>query len=183
MDVRRVVTGHDADGKAVFVSDEAVAPFAPAFSPQSAFHQLWSFDATPRFPDDGSRSPSATYFPNVGGFRFNFFTLPPDGDNEVPEGIDIAAALADVNAALPGMLDHMEPGAPGMHTTATLDVEVVLSGTVVLELDDGATVTLHPGDTVVQNGTRHRWSNPGTEPATLAVVLVGAHHEHVHVQG
>jgi mannose-6-phosphate isomerase-like protein (cupin superfamily) len=181
--VRRVVTGHDAAGKAVFVSDDEVAPFVPAFSPNSSFHQLWGFDETPHFPDDGSPPPRAKYFPGVGGFRFNFFTLPPDGDNAMPEGLDVAAALADFQAALPGMTDHMEPDAPGMHTTATLDVEVVLSGTVVLELDDGATVTLHPGDTVVQNGTRHRWSNPGTEPATLAVVLVGAHHRDVHVEG
>jgi mannose-6-phosphate isomerase-like protein (cupin superfamily) len=183
MDVRRVVTGHDADGKAVFVSDEAVAPFVPAFSPKSSFHQLWSFDEAPHFPDDGTMQPRSRYFPSVGGFRFNFFTLPPDGDNELPEGVDVGAALAEVNATLPGLLDHMEPGAPGMHTTATCDIEVVLSGTPVLELDDGATVTLASGDTVVQNGTRHRWSNPGTEPATLAVVLVGAHHDHVHVEG
>jgi quercetin dioxygenase-like cupin family protein len=76
------------------------------------------------------------------------------------------------------MLDHME-AEPGMHTTATIDFEVVLSGTVTLELDDGAMVTLQPGDTVVQNGTRHRWGNPGSEPATLAVFLIGAHHEKV----
>jgi hypothetical protein len=29
---------------------------------------------------------------------------------------------------------------------------------------------------VVQNGTRHRWGNRGTEPAVLAVFLIGAHH-------
>jgi mannose-6-phosphate isomerase-like protein (cupin superfamily) len=177
MDVRRVVTGHDAAGKAVFVSDEQVAPFVPGFSPNSAFHMLWRFDETPHFPDDGAQQPLTTYFPRVGGFRFIFFTLPPDGDNAVPKGIDVDQALGDFRSALPGMLEVIEPDNPGMHTTSTLDVEVVLSGTPVLELDDGAMVTLGPGDTVVQNGTRHRWSNPGTEPATLAVVLVGAHHD------
>ncbi len=73
----------------------------------------------------------------------------------------------------------MEPDAPGMHTTATVDFEVVLSGTVTLELDDGATVALTAGDTVVQNGTRHRWSNHGETPATLAVFIVGAEHDRV----
>ena len=68
---------------------------------------------------------------------------------------------------------------PGMHTTATIDFEVVLAGNPVLELDDGAEVTLAPGDTVVQNGTRHRWHNRGTEPATMAVFIVGAHHDRV----
>lgn len=181
MDVRRVVTGHDAAGKAVVVSDERVAPFVPAYSPNSSFHLLWGGDEAPRFPDDGAHPlpPGAAYFPGVGGFRFNFFTLPPDGDSGVPEGVDVRAALEEMQQALPGLLEHIEPDNPGMHTTATIDFEVVLSGTPVLELDDGATVTLAPGDTVVQNGTRHRWSNPGAEPATLAVFLVGAHHERV----
>ena len=56
----------------------------------------------------------------------------------------------------------MDPSDPGMHTTDTIDFEVVLEGTITLELDDGAEVTLRPGDTVVQNGTRHRWKNPAT---------------------
>jgi quercetin dioxygenase-like cupin family protein len=73
----------------------------------------------------------------------------------------------------------MEPAEPGMHTTATIDFEVLLSGSVTLELDDGAKVDLRPGDTVVQNGTRHRWSNAGTEPAVLAVFICGAHHDRV----
>jgi quercetin dioxygenase-like cupin family protein len=72
------------------------------------------------------------------------------------------------------MMAHMEVDDPGMHTTDTTDFEIVLSGQVVLELDDGAEVTLSPGDTVVQNGTRHRWRNPGTAPAVIGVAIVGA---------
>jgi mannose-6-phosphate isomerase-like protein (cupin superfamily) len=179
MDVRRVVTGHDDAGKAVFVSDELVPPVTTAISPGSEFHQLWGADAPPRFPDPGGRPDHHTYFPPVGGFRFGWFTLPPDGGPPLPADLDIGAAFAEMDDKLPGMTAHMEPGAPGMHTTATVDFEVVLSGVVTLELDDGAMVTLHPGDTVVQNGTRHRWANPGTEPAVLAVFLCGAHHDRV----
>lgn len=39
----------------------------------------------------------------------------------------------------------MDPAAPGMHTSATIDFAVVLSGEVMLALDDGATVTPRPG--------------------------------------
>ena len=67
-----------------------------------------------------------------------------------------------------------------MHTTATIDFEVVLEGEVWLELDDGEEVHLKPGDTVVQNGTRHAWRNHGSVPARLAVFLIGAHHSNVH---
>ena len=179
MEVRRVVTGHDAAGKAVFVSDEPVAPVTTALSPGAEFHQLWGADEAPRFPDGGERPAAPTYFPPVGGFRFGHFTLPPEGSAELPPDLDIPAALADMEAKLPGMTSYMEPDAPGMHTTATIDFEVVLSGQVTLELDDGASVTLEPGDTVVQNGTRHRWSNPGDVPVVIAVFLVGAHHDRV----
>jgi mannose-6-phosphate isomerase-like protein (cupin superfamily) len=177
--VRRVVTGHDAEGKAVFVSDSLVEPVTTPLSPGLAFHQLWNGDAAPQFPDDGTRPPTTTYFPSVGGFRFNFFTIPPGDDPRPGPEVDVGAELAALDVALPGLFAHNEPDEPGMHTTATIDFEVVLSGEVVLELDDGAKVHLRPGDTVVQNGTRHRWSNPGDAPATLAVFLTGAHHARV----
>ena len=178
MNVRRVVTGHDSNGKAVFASDEEVAPLTPSLNPGAEFHRLWGGDEAPRFPDDGSLPSHTTYFPPVGGFRFGFFTLPPAGTG-LPPDVDIAAGLAELEEMLPGLSAHMEADDPGMHTTATIDFEVVLSGEVVLELDDGAQVHLRAGDTVVQNGTRHRWSNPGTVPAVLAVFIVGAHHERV----
>ena len=163
----------------MFASDELVPPVQTGLSATSSFHVLWSGDEAPRFPDDGSPNPLTTYFPPVGGFRFGLFTLPPHGEPGPGPDVDIAAALIELNTKLPRMLDYMEPDDPGMHTTDTIDFEVVLSGEVTLELDDGAVVHLHPGDTVVQNGTRHRWGNPGSEPATLAVFICGAHHDEV----
>ncbi len=64
-----------------------------------------------------------------------------------------------------------------MHTSATIDYEFIVSGRVVLELDDGATRELSAGDTVVQNGTRHAWRNPYDEPCLMVGVIVGAHHD------
>lgn len=163
MNVRRVVTGHDASGKSVFVSDEAVAP-----QPVTGFHRLWGGDETPQFPDDGSMPEHHMYFPPIGGFRFGMFSIPPDG----VAGSD----PADFEAEAPGLLRYMDLSDPGMHTTDTIDFEVVLEGTVILELDDGAEVALNPGDTVVQNGTRHRWKNGGDTTARLAVFICGAAH-------
>jgi mannose-6-phosphate isomerase-like protein (cupin superfamily) len=169
MDVRRVVTGHDASGKSVFVSDETVAA-----QPLTGFHRLWGGDETPQFPDDGSMPEHHTYFPPIGGFRFGMFSIPPDR----PAGSDVnaAAGLTDIEAEAPGLLRYLDLSDPGMHTTDTIDFEVVMEGTIVLELDDGAEVTLHPGDTVVQNGTRHRWKNPGNAVARLALFICGASH-------
>ena len=176
MDARRVVTGHDTNGTAVFVSDDVVPPVTLALLPGSEFHQLWGADTTLTFPDDGSRPSAPRYFPPVGGIRFGFFTIPPDGGAGMPPDLDVGAAFAEFGEKLPGMAEYLEPDEPGMHTTATIDFGVVLSGAAILELDDGVKVTLDVGDTYVQNGTRHRWSNTGAVPAVLAVTLVGANH-------
>lgn len=173
MDVRRVVTGHDENNKAVFVSDEEVPPVTAALVPGAEFHRLWGADQTPTFPDQGLRPSEATYFPALGGFRFGFFTVPPNGTT-LPPDVDMTAALAEYEEKLPGSTAYGVPGPPGMHMTDTIDFEVIISGEVALELDDGAERILRPGDTVVQNGTKHRWRNPGTEPAVMAVVMLGA---------
>jgi quercetin dioxygenase-like cupin family protein len=61
-----------------------------------------------------------------------------------------------------------------MHTTDSVDYDVVLDGEIVLELDDGQTVQLYKHDVVVQHGTRHAWRNVSDRPVTTLFVLVGA---------
>jgi hypothetical protein len=174
-----VVTGHDANGKAVVASDTEIVGLRPALSSGAEFHRLWGADDAPNFPDDGAQPAHHTYFPPVGGFRFGMFAVPPGSGVGAPPPGDVDTALADLEVALPGLASYMEPDAPGMHTTDTIDFEVVLEGEVWLELDDGVEVHLHAGDTVVQNGTRHAWRNHGDSVARLAVFLIGAHHERV----
>jgi len=173
MKIRRVVTGHSADGKAIFASDETVDPAVLEKLQGNEFHRLWGGDAVSTFPDDGSPPASPRYFPEVGGFRFVMFTVPPSSTT-LPEGTTPEVVAAEIEAKLPGLAEHMEPDSPGMHTTDTIDFEYVISGRVVLELDDGATRELGPGDTVVQNGTRHAWRNPFSEPCRMVAFLVGA---------
>ncbi len=175
MRVRRVVTGHDRSGKAVFVSHREVEPVTAELLPGSEFHKLWGGERAPAFPDDGAEPAQPTYFPPIGGFRFGMFSLPPQS-SAAAQPSDLAAATRELEAKLPGLMSYMEPGAPGMHTTDTIDFEVVLDGEVWLELDDGKEVHLRPGDTVVQNGTRHAWHNRGTKTARLAVFIAGARH-------
>ena len=179
MDIRRVVTGHDDHGNAVFVSDEKVPPIRLELMPGFEFHTLWGADRTVRLPDDGTPPEAVRYFPPLGGFRVGFFTIPPDFATGFPPDLDVETAITELEQKLPGLAEYAEPDDPGMHTTATVDFGVVLSGEAVLEVDDGAKVTLGPGDTYVQNGTRHRWSNAGDVPAVIAIALIGAHHKKV----
>jgi quercetin dioxygenase-like cupin family protein len=61
-----------------------------------------------------------------------------------------------------------------MHTTDTVDFDVIVSGEVYLELDDGAKVLLRAGDCVIQNRTRHAWHNRSPEKCVISVAIVGA---------
>jgi mannose-6-phosphate isomerase-like protein (cupin superfamily) len=67
----------------------------------------------------------------------------------------------------------MAPDRPGMHVTDTVDYAIIMSGHPTLELEDGAEVTVGPGDVVVQTGTRHAWHNRGPEPVVMYGLIVG----------
>jgi mannose-6-phosphate isomerase-like protein (cupin superfamily) len=174
MKVRRVVTGHTLDGRSTVASDTEMEGVTFSFQPGLEFHQLWGADSPPTFPDDGSPPTFPRYFPPVGGFRFILFTVPPMSETPIPPA-DPLAAQREAEEKLPGLVGPMEPDHPGMHTTDSVDFEFVISGEVFLELDDGVEVHLRPGDTVIQNGTRHAWWNRGSEPCRMVSILIGAH--------
>jgi len=172
MDIRCVVTGQNASRKSLIMRDKAVPPVSVALLPGYEFHRVWGSDALPELPSDGAAPTQPRYFPAETGFRFGFFTLPPATTRG--ERIVTEAALEEMQEKLPGMMDVLEPDHPGMHTTDTVDFDVVISGEVYLELDDGVEVLLKAGDCVIQNGTRHAWHNRSAEKCVIAVTLVGA---------
>jgi mannose-6-phosphate isomerase-like protein (cupin superfamily) len=174
MNVRCIVTGRDSSGQSVFVSKDPVAPITLDLLPGLEFHRLWGSDSTPQLPSDGTPPLHPRYFPPAGGFRFGFFTLPPETQS-LAEHPNLPGLFAELHAKLHGLADVLEPLNPGMHTTETVDFDVIISGEVYLELDNGSEVLLKPGDCVIQNGTRHAWHNRSTQPCVIAVTLLGAH--------
>ncbi len=161
--MRRVVTGHTDAGRAVVVSDSEVDRIALGDG-GTATSLIWGREDPGRFPDDGSQPSVSTIFPPPGGSSIALMELAPASD-EFHEFVRTALA------------PWADPDEPGMHRTATMDYDIVLEGTMGLELDDGAEVILHAGDVVVQNGTRHRWHNRGTTTARMLAVTIGAHNE------
>lgn len=174
MKIRTVITGHDSQGKACVASDRDVEATTVPLMPGYGFHMLWSTAAVPTFPDDGSQASCPSYFPPVGGSRFLVFTIPAER-RAPPEGTDLVQAAAQARAALPGLLETMEPDNPGMHRSDTIDYVFVLEGEIVLELDDGRETTPRAGDVAVQNGTRHAWRNRSGQPVRMLVCMAGAH--------
>ena len=160
MQVRQVVTGHDTEGRAVFVRDEQVDAMPIPGLGELAF--LWSADEPATYPNAGDNPAAPSIYPPVGGIRFTMATYSPEFDVVAPD-------------PTPEM--HIEDAdEPGMHKTNTTDFGVLLSGNIVVEVDDGAELLLSPGDVVVQNGTRHRWRVVGDQPATMAAFMIGARH-------
>jgi mannose-6-phosphate isomerase-like protein (cupin superfamily) len=171
--VRRVITGHDSEGRARVVDDGEVEPITSELMPGFAAHRLWGRDERPVFPDDGSPRPAEAYYPPPGGSRFMLNTIPP-GEVVLSPDLDLAAARAEVERQMPGAMAVMDPDDPSMHRTDSIDYILIVSGEVTLELDEGERCTLRAGDVVVQNGTRHAWRNHGTEICTIVGVAVGA---------
>ena len=173
MDINCVVTGQNESGKSVIMRHTPVQPVTLALLPGYEFHRLWGSDSIPELPSDGSPPQQPRYFPPKGGFRFGFFTIPPDTATSV-DHIGTESALEEIQQKLPGMVEVLEPGHPGMHTTDTVDFDVVVAGEVYLELDNGTKVLLKAGDCVIQNGTRHAWHNRSSEKCVISVAIVGA---------
>ncbi len=139
---RRVVTGHDERGVSVFASDGPV-PVVRTAPDGALFCEIWGTGAAPA--PIGADAPD----PTVGAL-----SVPP-----APNGTKIR-----INEFPPGVVSPM-------HRTQSVDYGIVLSGEVVLVLDDSETV-LRAGDVVVQRGTNHRWENRSAETARMAFILV-----------
>ena len=153
--IRRVVTGQAANGASVLTSDTAVTPVATALLPAAKFYSLWGADTVVSLPNDGAEPAFRSWFPPEGGFRFELIVLPPDGARPAPD-LDMAAALAETEALLPGLIGKMDPAHPGMHQTDTVDLIYVTAGACVLALEGRREIALKSGDVVVQNGPRPR---------------------------
>lgn len=176
MKVRRVVAGIGPEGRSGVVSD-GPAPRAAAYRSVPGFESalLWSTAAdaevgrgTPK--DD---TPQASFVPGPGETRLMFVSFPPDSVM-MRSDFDPMAFGAEFAQLAPGLAERFEIDHPGMHSTDSIDYDVVLEGEIVLELDDGREVLLKAHDVAVQHGTRHAWRNRSDKPAKMLFVLIGA---------
>lgn len=175
---RRALTGRDGTGKSVFKSFGATSQIVTFdSSPGVAYYEMYATDGVPSVtgqePDPMLTKKGSFPAPGATLFRLvQFAPRPPTGSKPDPRGYE--KFLEELAQKVPGMAEHFERDTPGMHTSDSVDYGIVIRGEMFLELDDGKTVHLRQGDCVVQNGTRHRWRNPLSEPCLMAFVLIGA---------
>ena len=143
--IRRVVTGHDANGKAV-VSMDSVIPSRPGrFDDGTHVQELWQTDSLPPKQTGGDAVAERTKVtPLPGGSIVRMLHVPPGAKGDE------------------------------LHRTATVDYFVVLDGEIEMTYDDGQFTTLKKGDTVVMRNTMHAWRNTSDKMCLLFEVLIDA---------
>ena len=175
---RRIVTGHDQQGRSIVVSDGAAQNVLPNPSDPDRGHiNFWRTDRVPADIQDESDPAAGPVFPLPpprGGTLFRFFQIAPEKNEAGVPQEDRDARMAQMfEAAGAGHARQSMGRHPSMHRTDTLDYIVLLKGEVTAMLDVGE-VQMRPFDVLIQRGTNHGWVNRGEEPALLMAVLIDA---------
>ena len=170
--MRRVITGHDAQGRSVIVSD-APSPHVLELDgmPGLALINLWVTDRSPASnagPADAADRP-VVLEPPARGTIFRVVDFPPD--TAMAGQVDRQKAFAAMGAG--HAMDQSAARHPGMHKTNTVDYALVLDGEIWAVMDEGETL-LKAGDCLVQRGTNHAWSNRTDTPCRVVFILVNA---------
>jgi hypothetical protein len=173
-DIRRIVTGHDASGKAVVLVD-GVTPYKVVRPATGVVNRLlWKADAVPA-DMNGDLDHSAAMQgvgPTPGGASFRIIDFPPMTEAEIASfGAD---HVAQQFGNEPQASRYRPPSHPFMHRTRTLDFAIVLFGEIEMKLDDDAPVKLMAGDVLIQQGTNHAWINRSGEPCRIAFTFIDA---------
>jgi len=168
--MRRVVTGHDEEGKSIVVLD---GPPAKSIGEDiGGLFELWNTDGNLINTKDriDRADDEILLSPPKNGSKFRYFQI-----NPTPEGVpmdvlqNMAADAFEKIGASHHRIDTSKH--PAMHKTDTIDYIILLEGDVTLILDKEE-VDIKPHDVVVQRGTNHAWVNNGNNPALLIAVLI-----------
>ncbi|KAL5533582.1 hypothetical protein ACEPAG_42 [Sanghuangporus baumii] len=141
--VRRIVTGHTPEGKAIVVDDAPIEQY-PFRGSRTIFSDL--------FWTDAASAPNDIIFKDL--------TKEHPNEHCPPEGSSFKVS-------------DIPPGQKSpFHRTVTFDYAILTYGQLTLILDDDKRVDLRPGDVVIQRGTIHAWHNEGTEWARMYCVML-----------
>jgi uncharacterized cupin superfamily protein len=168
--VRRVVTGHDDEGKAVILLD-APTPYVNQRGEGNITQLLWITNESPvdlsHTRDQAAQKTS----------------VPPPHSGSILRIVDFAPLKGEVKG-----IDHHEilkqmgidPATQGYqrhtytHRTRSIDYAIVMEGEIDMLLDD-TEVHVKAGDILVQQGTNHAWVNNSGKPCRIAFVLIDSH--------
>jgi len=172
--VRRLVTGTDANGRSVFLSD-GVTPHVMTLHGIDNFGvtDLWKTRSTPadlKIAEDTVTLP-IELAPPERGTVLRVVEFAPDAD--WMGTVDPGAAFASMGESGSAALDQTGPAPahPMMHATRSIDYAIVLSGEIWAVMDDDER-KMEAGDILIQRGTNHAWSNRTRQSCQVAFVLI-----------
>jgi mannose-6-phosphate isomerase-like protein (cupin superfamily) len=173
--IRRVVTGHDENGKAIVLEDRlAPSVHMNPLRPGHISVDLWKTDRSPVILKSGEPDPTAgprRQHPVRHGTVFRISEIAPETEAfrniSAEQAREVFKAMGNEQALTAGAKSRH----PFMHRTETIDYAVVLEGEVTMLLD-GEDVHLKAGDVVIQRGTNHAWSNRSDKPVKMLYVLI-----------
>ena len=172
--VRRIVAGNDDNGKAVVLND-GPSPDVHTDPARPGFYatRLWVTDATPA-RTRGVRETldlPHTIEPPTMGSNFRYYEFPPDTTFIGKVGANAVEEYFDAMGSPAASTYSKDAPHPYMQKTKTLDFCYILEGEITLVLDKEE-VQLQEGDTVIQRGTNHAWSNRSDKPC---VIIISSH--------
>lgn len=156
MKTRRAVIGLDSQGHSSFVSDTVIEATS---LPASSFVSILKTNSPIVIPTEGVIDDSMG-FPAVGETWSFVWAVPPH-----------TAGGEQSEDDRPTQAGELPSG--GIHATDSLDIDIVLSGEITLELGDGDSRVFGQGDVVVMNGVAHAWRNDGDTEAKIFTIVLG----------
>ncbi len=173
---RRIVTGHNAKGRSMILSDDVSPHVMPIMGqPNFAVTDFWKTTTSPA--DNGhltSEDPCQLPIqvaPPASGSVFRVVQFPPDKDWAAKAAAMGGAVAIDETAKAAhtgGPVRHAH-----MHCTRSIDYAIVLSGEIWAVMDDNET-KMTAGDVLIQRGTNHALANRSNAPCVVAFVLIDA---------
>jgi len=172
--IHRIVTGHDAEGKAIVASNGPLPTVVEIQAiPGTVFHEVWETRTTPAALDNAADPTTGPLKlpPPAQGTRIRFVDIPPDTADFLAHGAArMQEAFTQAGDAAASTVKRSSPH-PLMHRTESIDYGVVIDGEMTLVLDDSE-VLLKPGSVVIQRGTNHAWANRSGRPCRMLFVLI-----------
>jgi len=170
---RRVVIGHNQDGRSFVESDELIAPQV-TFGPNHQLCDLWSTNLVSAGSNRSTALLSDRFrLPDRAGdviAKMVVWPPYPEFDRFVaanPAAIRSVAAdlsLVGTDSSIPNVV---------MHEVPSIDIAWIISGEITCVTEDGE-ATLRAGDLLMQRATNHGWINHGHQPCVMACASISS---------
>jgi hypothetical protein len=170
--VRRIVTGHNAEGRSIF-SHDGNTPNVFINSHGALIAQVpWATDCAPASCSEDKEPAAAdrlfSISPSSCGTILRIVDFPPDQSYDSSEASKAVAEIGANDANGNQASRHFF-----FHKTQTLDYAIVLEGEIWALMDIGETL-MKAGDVLIQRATNHSWANRSDQNCRVAFVLIDA---------